>query len=908
MEPNLARYIWTHTSRQQIWILVIVALSMVPYYLAFDLPKQIVNGPIQGKGFEAPGATQLFMQLTIDIPYWRSVEVFPGLELERMPSLLGLSLMFLALVIVNGFFKFYINTYKGRLGERLLRRIRFELIDRILRFPPRYFKRIKAGEVASMVKDEVEPLGGFTADAFVQPALLGGQALTALVFIFIQHFWLGFVAFAMALVQVAIIPRMRRRLIELGRERQIGARQLAGRVTEIVEGIGTIHAFDTSNYERADIAARLGYIFRIRYEIYQWKFLVKFLNNFLAQVTPFLFYSIGGYLTIVGRLDVGQLVAVINAYKELPGPLKELIDWELARQDVQVKYEQVVEQFDANDLIDPSIQALDAAGAGNFGQPLNVTNLTLEDDNGAKILEHVTVKIEPGETVAFIGRAGSGSDALAEALGRVTWPASGKVAVGEDDIYALPEATTGRRISYVSSDTYFFYGTLKDNLLYGLKHAPINAVDYKGSAADTRRWEVAEALRSGNPDFDISSDWIDYNTTHTETQDTDGIFSAVSSVLGIVDMAEDVMTLALHSTIDPEVHPKLAEQIVALRQRLPEELNRRGLNNLVVPFESDSYNTEAMVAENLFFGMMTDAKSTTKTIAKTAYFRNIMTDTGLGQSLFEMGFAIAENTVELFKDLPYDHPFFERLTYMTPEEIPAYQQLLQRVQGQNSQTAISEDRIALIRLSFLYVEPRHRFGVLDEALMAKIVEVRHQFHKDLPKDLQSLIEPYDPGRFLTSGNLIDNVVYGKINHRFNEAEGKVREVAATLMLELPGLRESILAIGLEFNVGAAGRRLTHVQRLKIGFARALLRRSDYYIFNQPLAGLDHHLQERILEATLAFLGKFGNSPAIVWVLSNTSLAKHFQRVVAFDERTIVEDGSYETIVGEGAIYKQLMAS
>ena len=45
-----------------------------------------------------------------------------------------------------------------------------------------------------MVKDEVEPLGGFIGDAFVQPALLGGQALTALIFIIIQNFWLGLIA------------------------------------------------------------------------------------------------------------------------------------------------------------------------------------------------------------------------------------------------------------------------------------------------------------------------------------------------------------------------------------------------------------------------------------------------------------------------------------------------------------------------------------------------------------------------------------------------------------------------------------------------------------------------------------------------------------------------------------------
>ena len=120
---------------------------------------------------------------------------------------------------------------------------------------------------------------------------------------------------------------------------------------------------DTSNWERAEISSRLARIFFIRFDIYQWKFLVKFINNLLAQVTPFVFYLVGGYLAITGRLDIGQLVAVIAAYKELPSPLKDLIDWDQQRLDVQVKYTQVVEQFTIGKVLDPELQKLDARDA-----------------------------------------------------------------------------------------------------------------------------------------------------------------------------------------------------------------------------------------------------------------------------------------------------------------------------------------------------------------------------------------------------------------------------------------------------------------------------------------------------------------------------------------------------------------
>ncbi len=121
MEPRLSRYIWTHTRKQQLWILLVVALSMVPYFLSFDLPKQIVNGPIQGAGFDGPEATQPFLPISFDLPFFGEVNLFSGFDLGREGMLLALSLVFLLLVIINGLFKFYINTYKGRLGERLLR-------------------------------------------------------------------------------------------------------------------------------------------------------------------------------------------------------------------------------------------------------------------------------------------------------------------------------------------------------------------------------------------------------------------------------------------------------------------------------------------------------------------------------------------------------------------------------------------------------------------------------------------------------------------------------------------------------------------------------------------------------------------------------------------------------------------
>ena len=878
MESSFSRYIWKHTSREQIWIMCVVLLSMVPYYMAFDLPKLLINGPITGTGFDTTDATQPFMASS-----W-----FGGFELTRTETLCVLSFLFLMLVIINGLFKYYINTYKGLLGERLLRRVRFELVDRLLRFLPGEFKRVKGGEISSMVKDEVEPLGGFTAEAFVQPVLLGGQALTALGFIFVQHFWLGVVALFMASVQMVIIPRLRQRLLVLGRERQINARQLAGRVTEVVEGIETIHAYDTSNYERADLASRLGKLFRIRFEIYSRKYKIKFLNNFLAQVTPFMFYLIGGYLAITSRLDVGQLVAVITAYKELPGPLKQFIDWDMARQDVQVKYEQLVEQFDVDELIDPERQAIPTGEPLALGKPLSAVNITMEDEGGSVTLDNVSVTIDANEAVAVVGDAYSGANILAEAFAGISRPVKGKISAGKDNILDLPESVTGRRITYASSDTFFFSGSLRENLLYGLKNSPMDEVMYSGDEATRRQWERVEARRTGNPEFDLNSNWIDpRSVSGLSAEHAEVNIDAMRKVLQVAKLSDDVFDFALHSKIDVAEKPELAGKVVTLRKAVHAALVENDLEDLVIYFDLDRYNDQAVVLDNILFGILKSPDADNS--EGIEYFRSILNQTGLDKDLFLMGFSIAESSRELFQDLPPDHPFFDRLEYMNASDLPQLRAMYQKFKGSDFDDLSADDRYAWINLSFMYNEPQYRFGLLTEELMLKIVETRKVLHENMPDKLKDGIDMYDPDSFLPSANLLDNIVFGKVDRRFKDVGLQLRTAIAPLFVERPDLYNSIYSVGLDYNVGPGGRRLTAAQRQKLNFARALMRKSDYYVFNRPVSGLDQGQQASIIGNTLDFLKEQEYSPSVVWVLASEVNSKFFDRCLTFDDKKIVED-------------------
>ncbi|MEJ1157630.1 ABC transporter transmembrane domain-containing protein [Prosthecomicrobium sp. N25] len=903
MEPVLARYIWRHTRPQQLWILSVVALSMIPYFLSFDLPKQIISGPLQGKGFPDPTSTATMFRIAFDLPLVGHVVLFDGVALDRMQALLGLSIVFLLLVVVNGAFKFYINTYKGRLGERMLRRIRFELVDRVLRHGPSYFKRVKPAEVATMVKDEVEPLGGFIGDAFVLPLLLAGQALTALIFIVVQNHWLGIVATSVVTLQVLIIPKMRKRLLRLGRERQLTARELSGRVAEIVESINAIQTNDTSNWERAEIGARLARIFHIRYDLYQWKFLVKFLNNFLAQLTPFLFYLIGGYLVVKGRLDVGQLVAVIAAYKDLPGPLKDLIDWDQNRQDVQVKYAQVVEQFDVRDILPPESQAL-TTEPRPLGRPLAVENLTLIDETGARLLDSTSLAFRPGQTVAVVGTPGSGGEALVDALARVIWPTTGRVVAGSEDLQRLPQSVTGRRIAYAGPEAHLFAGSILENLVYGLKHAPVAEPIYDAAEARRRKWEMAEAMKAGNPVLDVRADWIDYRLAGVE--DAGRLFDALEPLLETVGMAGDVFEIGLRTSIDPEHHLDIPPRVVAARAKLRRRMEELGMAELVIPFQEGAYNPEATVAENLLFGTATGPELETSTLAANPYLRGILETSGLDRRLYDLGFEVAENAVELFRDVAIDHSMLQQLSIAGEQDLQALRAIVQRRDGRDMDRADEADRRQLLQLAFAYIEPRLRFGLLDDDLMARIVEAREIFHADLPTPLANGLERYDSERFNRSATLLDNALFGRVGHHYSDASRRVTALVLEIFREL-GLYRMVVGVGLRFGIGPGGRRVTLGLRQKINLARALLKRPDYLLLNRPLAALDGRVQEQILANVLAYRRSTGADGGVVWALSMPSLAKHFDRVIVFDGASLAEDGEYDDLVQTEGVLKRLVS-
>jgi putative ABC transport system ATP-binding protein len=905
MNPSLFRYVWQHTRRDQLWVIAVILISLPFAFLALDLPKLIVNGPIQGRGFATPDATVRFFELKFALPAWlggTQFDIFNGVELGRMSYLVALSLVFLALVCINGLFKFYINTFKGRLGERMLRRLRYELIDRVLRFPLAHFKKVKAAEVATMVKDEVEPLGGFIGDAFVQPVFLSGQALTAMVFILVQNVWLGLIAASIVLVQAFLIPKLRRRLLVLGKQQQLTARDLAGRVGEVVDGIGEVRTNDATNYERADISSRLGRIFFIRYELYQRKFFVKFLNNFLAQITPFLFFLIGGYFAIRGSLDIGQLVAVIAAYKDLPGPIKELIDWDQQRQDVEIKYAQVSEQFSPEPMTPAAMQLPTPGPVPRIDKPIEIKGLTVTDDTGAKVLEPSDLTLAPGEWVAAVGEVNAGAEAAAEAIANLVLPSGGRIRIGDQPLDGMTEAVTGRRIAYVGPDTYLRNTPLRECLLYGLMNYPLRPAA-KG-APDGR--SLVEARASGNTELDIAADWVDY--ARVGASDVTNLDQQILAALATVELEDDVFEFGLRSSPDGGADASFEAGILNARAALKERLEKASIAHMVEAFDPERYQAQATIAENLVFGAALDPSFRAENLSANPLVLEILAQSKLDAQLYAVGKRIAATVVELFADLPADHPFFDRLSFVKPEELPDYKATIMRVGERDLAAADKPDRTKMLGLALGYIEPRHRLNLLTEDIRNLVVEARGKIIERIAKAASPTVAVYEPAHYNIGSSLEANILFGRITHGVADAAALVRQAVRETLLDL-GLRELVLEAGLSFVAGPGGKRLTQVQRQKIALARALLKQPDVLIVNRGLGNLSPRGQRSIMTAVAKGMRKRKSNlqPAVFWVLASPALVDLFDRVLVFHDGRITAEGAPAKLLESDKRLQRLVA-
>lgn len=858
MQKSLFGFIWAYSKRQQLTILAITVVSFPILYMTLELPKWIVNDAIDGKNFP---------------------RAIAGFELDQIPYLLALCGVFLGLVVLNNVVKFVLNVYKGVVGERMLRRLRYKLYYQIMRFRLPQFRGVSAGELISMMIAEVEDLGVFIGDAVATPAFQGGTLVVYIVFIFVQDPFLGAAAVLLYPVQGYIIPRLQHRVVILVRERVQNVRKISDKVGESVAGVIEIHANDTSQWHLADITDKLLTNYRIRLEIYKRKYMIKFINNFMNQLPPFFFYSVGGYLVIKGNLSFGALVAVLAAYKDLAGPWKELITYYQNLSNMNVKYETVVENFDPPNMYPPERIDTDLAEGEHLDGDIVFTNTNAVFGSGQEVVDfNATIPAQSHMTVFGTGSSGR-SEVLLLAAGLMD-PQSGRVEIAGRDLSDLSESVLGREIAYVGALPYMFNDTIRGNVIYSLRHRPVAEAEIDDAE---HKFRLAEAKLTGNSRFDFDAPWEDLAAA--DVSDMQDLDQHILDLFDRTGLGNDLFRMGLQSHVDPEASPVLAERVLEARRAVAEGIKSdERLRDLVELWRADTFNPSGTLAENVLFALPSDPSVPTEAIAQDRGVIAALKDAGVHDDLVEIGAKVAETMIELFSGMSVDDSLMGDFSLLTSDQLPAFEPYV-RTYRSGGVAALSEEQATeLVGLAFRLVPARHRLTEIDDDQAARFVKARATVSARLA-ELDGRYVLFDPEHYIEPLTVEENILFGKPRVDRRGARERIEGFIRETLTELDA-RDPIARAALNYHVGVAGARLSPVQRRRVGLVRALLKRPRITL-------LDGTVDEepRIIEEIRKAVG----DGMLIVGSASPQVARRFDRILVMREGRLVADGDYASV-------------
>lgn len=815
MESGIYGYILRHSRRDQITLILLSLAALPSLYYSFELPKLIVN--------EALSATSGFPK-----QWW-------GLELERVSYLFTLCGIFLALVLINAAFKFFTSTYRYRVGDRLLRRLRYELVERLLRFPVGEFRNQSSGRVVSMVAAETSPLGFFMSEAFTVPTVAAGTLFTVLLFIFMQDWVMGFAALALYPVQIYLVPKIQQRVNDLQRRESLAIRGVSDNVSQIISNATEIHGHDTSQFELARVTRRLQTIFDLRVKIATSRYTVNVLNQFFSQLTPFFFLSIGGYLVIQGDITLGSLVAVLAAHKDMYSPWKDLIDYYQKAEDARVKYGQLRDYFTPPHLMDVELIAADPPPIRLSEAPLILFNVVVEGGDGLKPIDGVNLRLTLPTHAAFIGGTATTRAEIARLLLRQSRPSSGEVKLGVDSILDLPDSVIGLRLAYAGPDARLAGGALREVMTYPLLRRPVDKQPFLGAE---------EAALTGNSTLNPDADWLDYAAAGCRNREE--LDAWLLDVLRLTGLEVDVYDWGIRRTLH-ELSAADAVRILDARAVLLGRLRSSHLAEAVEPFDPVRFLEGSSLAENIIFGTVAKRADHDTLLRLDRYLLDTLRTSDLVSPLARAGQTVATLMIEMFRNLDPADEFFQGFNLIEGDELAAYELLIRKVGNSNLDALDDDGKVQLVRLALKLVAMRHTLGVIDDTLRQGVLRARKKFRLQLPADLQAAVVFFEEDAVNPAGNLYDNLLFGKtLSARSETQSGIAAMVRETI--ETAGMLPFVLRLGLEFDVGLDGAFLSVSQRQRVALARCLIKRPDVLVLNDAFAAIEPHRQTPIITA------------------------------------------------------------
>jgi ABC-type multidrug transport system fused ATPase/permease subunit len=242
-----------------------------------------------------------------------------ALTTRNLHLLALLGLIYFGVIAVKSGLKYALNMAKGMALENVARDIRRRILSRpSTRTGEEHTADVTGATLVSMLSGETEDMSGFAGDAFAVPLLSAGTILYVAGYLLWVQPAIAALAIFVYFPQVIIVPYTQHRINRLSR--------LRIRLTRFLGREATLRGKPHPG-GKPDGWLYVDRIYRVRIWMYLRKLLISELGNFLAATGPLIVLTLGGYLVITGRTEVGTLVVFISGLQRIADPWDELVNF-----------------------------------------------------------------------------------------------------------------------------------------------------------------------------------------------------------------------------------------------------------------------------------------------------------------------------------------------------------------------------------------------------------------------------------------------------------------------------------------------------------------------------------------------------------------------------------------------------
>ncbi len=820
VKRSLFSWVMGPNAKLQFLALLLISVTVVARVLPLEMQKRIVNEAIR---------------------------------LREVDLLIRYCGVYLVAVVSASTLKYLITMIQVVISQRTLAEMRRELYRHIISLPLQFYRRTQPGLVVSSLVNELTLPANFIGMAVAVPVINVLTLVSFAGYLFWLNPLLALVSLSIYPIVVFLLPLLQRKVNRANKKRVEMTRRFSDRVTESVYGIHEIHGNGAYGIETRKYDKLVDRLYRIRLRWDLLRAAIKQSNNFFTSLGPLFIFILGGYLTLKGQLELGALVAFLSAQEKLYDPWKELIEFYQAYQDGRVSYEKTMDYFDEapEHRLEPAERdpyRLDGS--------VDIDRVDFVTEDGIRLLDQISLRLEPGEHLALVGFSGSGKSTLALCVGQLYSYTGGHIRLGEREVSELTKRDMVTNMGFVSQTPFIFDGTIEENLLYAC------AANVAGNG---------EALPSLEDRIEVLH--------HT------GLFL-------------DTLRFGLNAVLEPEADPALVERLVTVRKNFKKRFGE-DLSPYVEFFDERRYLYHSSVAENLTFGAASDPAFAEGGLARNPYFLSFLEQADLRRPLLELGVDLGRQTVDILGDLPSDKIFFEQ-SPVSPDELEDLKRLLEGIRRRRLHELDPEESQRLLELGLRFAPGHHKMVPLPGLLERLILEGRSLFREEITRDAPRAFSFYEESEYIASQTLLNNIFFGKTKTTSQKAKDRLVQSIVQLLIE-EDLLERILGIGMQYQVGSKGDRLSGGQRQKLAIARCLLKAPPLLIFDEATSALDNRSQSRIQNL---LENRHKGRTSLISVVHRLDIIRNFDKVAVMKAGKIIEMGTYDELMEtKGALYE-----